>query len=193
VRPAPLQATEDLLCKLEKAHQCTQQLRGKASLAPKSQSAGDGKGFVLVPAYVPVGLDAPVPAAATAAAAATGGKKAHHYPHHFGQDEAAAAAAAGEGVHHSAATAAAHAHAQAPDPGLQQHLEDLITQHFQFRLCRLPSTVRGAGMGLFLSSGKVQEGAVLTLYPGLIYRVPFDVDAASGYDPISMTPCPPGR
>jgi hypothetical protein len=196
VNPPPLRATDDLVSKLERAHHCTQQLRASASShagTKREGEAGNG-GFVLVPAYVPVGLDAPIAAATGAAAGGGGGggggngkrihQHAHAHPPQFGEES--------EGEEATSHPSGAHAHAP-HEPGLQEHINELIHQNFKFRLHRLPSTVPGAGLGLFLTSGKVEEGAVLTCYPGLIYRIPYDLESEMGMDEVSFTPCPPGE
>ena len=183
LNPPPHRAIEDLVGKLEAAHHCTQQLRGSDSgqrRGPRSSGS-----FVVVPAYVPVGLDAPLPHAAGNGAKGHG-QQQHLAAPRFGEEPAEDLTA--EEGHMSTRASDSHHHYRLQ----QQHLEALIEQHCAFRLRRLPSTLPGAGLGLFLTSGKVKEGAVLTLYPGLIYRIPYDLERAMQVDEVSLTPCPPG-
>ncbi|ESO06991.1 hypothetical protein HELRODRAFT_77053, partial [Helobdella robusta] len=39
-----------------------------------------------------------------------------------------------------------------------------------FRLCRSESRIEGGGVGVFVSSGKINSGSIVALYPGLIYN-----------------------
>ena len=57
------------------------------------------------------------------------------------------------------APAAAPRPSAQPDPGPRR----------AFRLAVLPSTIPGAGHGLFLTAGSIPAGGVATLYPGLVY------------------------
>ncbi|TFJ81971.1 hypothetical protein NSK_006639 [Nannochloropsis salina CCMP1776] len=70
-------------------------------------------------------------------------------------------------------------------------LEDLLDEHWTFRLERQPSTLPGAGMGLFLVQGRVHAGEVITCHPGLVYRIPYDLEACMPMDEVSFSPCPP--
>ncbi len=70
-------------------------------------------------------------------------------------------------------------------------LEELVDEHWKFKLERRPSTLPNAGLGLFLTRGQVQAGDVLTLYPGLWYRIPYDLEACMPMDEVSFTPSPP--
>lgn len=178
LNPPPHRAVDDLIEKLEAAHHCTQQLRAEASAQQRGPRSGSGSGsFVVVPAYVPVGLDAPVAHAAGTGTKEHGRHQRQEAPR-FGEESMEES--------HSSTRASELQHRLE-----QQHLEELIRQHCDFRLRRLPSTLPGAGLGLFLTTGKVKEGAVLTLYPGLIYRIPYDLEREMPVEEVSFTPCPP--
>lgn len=177
LNPPPHRAVDDLIEKLEAAHHCTQQLREEALGQQHGSSTSSGS-FVIVPAYVPVGLEAPVPHAAADGTKVEQGQHQRQEAPRFGEEP--------EEESHTSTRASASQHRLE-----QQHLEELIRQHCDFRLRRLPSTLPGAGLGLFLTSGKVKEGAVLTLYPGLIYRIPYDLEREMPVDEVSFTPCPP--
>lgn len=53
-----------------------------------------------------------------------------------------------------------------PSSSVLHTLHELIDDHWKFRLERRPSTLPDAGLGLFLTQGQVQQGEVITLYPG---------------------------
>ena len=63
--------------------------------------------------------------------------------------------------------------------------------HRGFRLHRRPSNLRDGGHGLFLVSGHVAKGEVLTCYPGLIYQIPYDLEKCMFVDEVTFTLHPP--
>ncbi|KAM3570843.1 hypothetical protein VYU27_007088 [Nannochloropsis oceanica] len=70
-------------------------------------------------------------------------------------------------------------------------LEELVDEHWKFRLKRSPSSLPQAGLGLFLTRGTIKAGDVITCYPGLMYRIPYDLEICMPMDEVSFTPCPP--
>jgi len=70
-------------------------------------------------------------------------------------------------------------------------LDELVDEHWKFRLDRRPSTLPQAGLGLFLTRGMIKAGDVITCYPGLVYRIPYDLETCMPMDEVSFTPCPP--
>lgn len=70
-------------------------------------------------------------------------------------------------------------------------LDELVDEHWKYRLERRPSTLPQAGLGLFLTRGMIKAGDVITCYPGLVYRIPYDLETCMPMDEVSFTPCPP--
>lgn len=52
-------------------------------------------------------------------------------------------------------------------------LSTLIKENTSFKLDKVRSTIKNAGNGLFLTDGKIHQHEVVTLFPGLIYQVPY--------------------
>lgn len=52
-------------------------------------------------------------------------------------------------------------------------LSTLIKENSSFKLDKMRSTIKNAGNGLFLTEGKIHQHEVVTLFPGLIYHVPY--------------------
>ena len=53
---------------------------------------------------------------------------------------------------------------------LHHENQDILRDVAGFSLVRGPSTVPGAGMGVFISSGQAVGGSVVCLYPGTVYQ-----------------------
>ncbi|CAH2296306.1 SET domain-containing 9 [Pelobates cultripes] len=48
--------------------------------------------------------------------------------------------------------------------------EDIVYNSLGFCIVRGPSTLRSAGAGVFVCKGRVQKGAVVSMYPGTVYQ-----------------------
>lgn len=71
------------------------------------------------------------------------------------------------------------------------NVDELIRDTHRHRIQRMPSTLLNAGDGLFLSEGRIKSGDVLTLFPGLIYQIPYDLAACMHVDHVTSIPRPP--
>ena len=56
---------------------------------------------------------------------------------------------------------------------LHRHNQNIMSHICGFELKLAPSTISGAGRGVFVKSGKIQKGQIACLYPGLVYQ-PWD-------------------
>lgn len=71
------------------------------------------------------------------------------------------------------------------------HLLHAYSLSRKFRLQRRPSSLKDSGYGLYLISGQVKKGDVLTCYPGLIYQIPYDLEKCMFLDELTLTLHPP--
>lgn len=55
---------------------------------------------------------------------------------------------------------------------------DMGDSECKFQLGVRESTIPNAGRGVFLQQGHVGEGDIITLYPGTIYRLPYDLEVS---------------